>query len=124
MHPNNIRMKMQLPKSYRRQKKFEKKCQYPGCGKIFFGIKIAKKCVDHRGEKFRIRNKINYDINIDNQTFKHNYTEVVKIVFNCAFESCRNQFDVKIYPNQYVYPKYCPEHRNEYKRKMVVSTKN
>jgi hypothetical protein len=23
---------------------------------------------------------------------------------------------VKIYPRQYVYPKYCPDHRNEYRR--------
>ena len=34
----------------------------------------------------------------------------------CALESCNNQFEVKVYPRQYVYPKYCPMHRNEYKR--------
>jgi hypothetical protein len=38
------------------------------------------------------------------------------MVLNCALEGCDNQFEVKIYPRQYIYPKYCPEHRNEYKR--------
>jgi len=35
---------------------------------------------------------------------------------NCALEGCIHQFEVKIYPRQYIYPKYCPEHRNEYRR--------
>ncbi len=38
------------------------------------------------------------------------------MVLNCALEGCDHQFEVKIYPRQYVYPKYCPEHRNEYRR--------
>jgi len=35
---------------------------------------------------------------------------------DCALEGCDHQFEVKIYPRQFIYPKYCPEHRNEYKR--------
>jgi len=38
------------------------------------------------------------------------------MVMNCALEGCDNQFEIKIYPRQYIYPKYCTEHRNEYKR--------
>ena len=38
------------------------------------------------------------------------------MVLNCELEGCDHQFEVKIYPRQYIYPKYCPEHRNEYKR--------
>jgi hypothetical protein len=38
------------------------------------------------------------------------------MVMSCALEGCENQFEVKVYPRQYVYPKYCPVHRNEYKR--------
>ena len=38
------------------------------------------------------------------------------MVMNCALEGCIHQFEVKIYPRQYIYPKYCPEHRNEYRR--------
>lgn len=108
---------MQLPKSRRRQKLREKRCQYPGCGKIFFGIHISKYCPEHREDRYRIRKRTKpEDVNLKNQTFKHNYTEVVAMVMTCALEGCENQFEVKIYPRQYVYPKYCPEHRNEYKR--------
>jgi hypothetical protein len=108
---------MQLPKSRRRQKLREKKCQYPGCGKIFFGIHISKYCPEHRQDRYRIRKRTKpEDVNIKNQTFKHNYSEVIIMVLNCALEGCDNQFEVKIYPRQYIYPKFCPEHRNEYKR--------
>jgi len=108
---------MQLPKSRRRQKLREKKCQYPGCGKIFFGIHISKYCPEHRQDRYRIRKRTKpEDVNIKNQTYKHNYTEVVTMVLNCSLECCENQFEIKIYPRQYIYPKYCTEHRNEYKR--------
>jgi hypothetical protein len=108
---------MQLPKSRRRQKLREKRCQYPGCGKIFFGIHISKYCPEHREDRYRIRKRTKpEDVNLKNQTFKHNYTEVVNMVMTCALEGCEHQFEVKVYPRQYVYPKYCPEHRNEYKR--------
>ncbi len=108
---------MQLPKSRRRQKLREKKCQYPGCGKIFFGIHISKYCPEHRQDRYRIRKRTKpEDVNIKNQTYKHNYTEVVTMVLSCALEACDNQFEMKIYPRQYIYPKYCPDHRNEYKR--------
>ena len=108
---------MQLPKSRRRQKLREKKCQYPGCGKIFFGIHISKYCPEHRQDRYRIRKRTKpEDVNIKNQTYKHNYTEVVTMVLSCALEACDNQFEVKVYPRQYIYPKYCPDHRNEYKR--------
>jgi hypothetical protein len=35
---------------------------------------------------------------------------------NCALEQCESQFTIKIFPRQYVYPKFCQDHRNEYKR--------
>lgn len=108
---------MQLPKSRRRQKLREKKCLYPGCGKIFFGIHISKYCPEHRQDRYRIRKRTKpEDVNIKNQTFKHSYTEVVTMVMNCSLEGCNHQFEVKIYPRQYIYPKYCPDHRNEYRR--------
>jgi hypothetical protein len=55
-------------------------------------------------------------VNIKNQSFRHSFTEVSTMVMDCALDGCENQFEVKIYPRQYIYPKYCPEHRNEYKR--------
>ncbi|HEX2956642.1 MAG TPA: hypothetical protein VHO70_07415, partial [Chitinispirillaceae bacterium] len=80
---------MQLPKSRRRQKLREKRCQYPGCGKIFFGIHISKYCPEHRQDRYRIRKRTKpEDVNIKNQTYKHTYTEVVTMVMDCALEGC------------------------------------
>ncbi len=108
---------MQLPKTRRRQKLREKRCQYPGCGKIFFGIHISKYCHEHRKDRYRIRKRATpEDVNLKNQTIKHQYTEVVTMIMDCDLEGCGHEFEVKIYPRQYVYPKYCPEHRNEYRR--------
>jgi len=108
---------MQLPKSRRRQKLREKKCQYPGCGKVFFGIHISKYCPEHRQDRYRIRKRTKpEDVNIKNQTYKHSFTEVMEMKMECALEGCEQQFEIKVYPRQYVYPKYCNEHRNEFKR--------
>jgi len=77
----------------------------------------SKYCPEHRQDRYRIRKRTKpEDVNIKNQTYKHNYTEVVTMVLSCALEACDNQFEVKVYPRQYIYPKYCPDHRNEYKR--------
>ncbi|MDR0331459.1 MAG: hypothetical protein LBH93_07115 [Chitinispirillales bacterium] len=108
---------MQLPKSRRRQKLREKKCQYPGCGKIFYGIHISKYCTEHRQDRYRIRKRSKPEnVNIKNQTIQHPYTEVTMTAMHCKLVGCDHQFEVKLYPRQFVYPKYCPEHRNEYKR--------
>jgi hypothetical protein len=108
---------MQLPKTRRRQKLREKRCQYPDCGKIFFGIHISKYCHEHRKDRYRIRKRATpEDINLKNQTIKHSYTEVISMSMDCNLEGCSHEFDVKIFPRQFVYPKYCTEHRNEYRR--------
>ena len=108
---------MQLPKTRRRQKLREKTCQYPDCGKVFFGIHISKYCHEHRKDRYRIRKRATpEDVNLKNQTIKHSYTEVVTMVMTCDLEECKHEFEVKIFPRQYVYPKYCQEHRNEYRR--------
>ena len=36
--------------------------------------------------------------------------------------TCGKDFDVLIMPNVYVYPKYCEDHRNEWKR--IIYEKN
>ena len=110
---------MQLPKTRRRQKLREKKCQYPGCGKIFFGIHIAKYCHEHRKDQYRIRKRAApEDVNLKNQTIKHSNTEVQTVVMRCDLELCDHEFELKIFPRQYVYPKYCDLHRNEFKREL------
>jgi hypothetical protein len=108
---------MQLPKTPRGQKFKEKICMYPGCGKVFHGIHISKYCVEHRKDRYRIRKRTKpEDVNLKNQTISHKYTTVVEQTMNCALEQCENQFTIKIFPRLYVYPKFCHDHRNEYKR--------
>jgi len=108
---------MQLPKTPRGQKFKEKVCQYPDCGKKFHGIHISKYCVEHRKDRYRIRKRTKpEDVNLKNQTISHKYTTVVEQTMTCALEQCESQFSIKIYPRLYVYPKFCTEHRNEYKR--------
>jgi len=108
---------MQLPKTPRGQKFKEKVCQYPDCKKTFHGIHISKYCVEHRKDKYRIRKRTKpEDVNLKNQMIQHKYTTVVEQTMNCALKQCDNQFTIKIFPRQYVYPKFCSEHRNEYKR--------
>jgi len=54
------------------------------------------------------------DVNIKNQTFKHNYTEVVTMCLIAAW-GCDNQFEVKIYPVS-ILSKILSGAPNEYKR--------
>ncbi len=109
---------MQLPK-YKKKKRIKLKvCQYPGCGKEFWGHPIAKYCELHRDIKQRqIKKKDQEPLEARNMVFRHNYTEVVEIPFLCCLEGCQEQFHLKIFPKQYVYPRFCMEHRNDYKRK-------
>jgi hypothetical protein len=113
---------MQLPKNRRKQKRREKRCQYVDkdnkvCGKLFFGIHISKYCEEHRKDKYRIRKRAApEDINKKNQTIKHSYTEVMTMEATCSLHGCNEKFEIKIFPRQYVYPKYCRRHRSEYRR--------
>jgi hypothetical protein len=115
---------MQIPKSPRRLKLREKRCLYPGCAIEYFGFPNAKYCPEHRKVTYRIKKQIEPEnVNIKNQTLKHDYTNVVTQVLKCAFEGCSRQFEIKVYPRQYIYPKYCPEHRNEYHRIQLSTAK-
>ena len=54
---------------------------------------------------------------IKNQIIKENFKTVETFKCTCALEGCNEIFEIKIYPKIYVYPKYCPDHRQEYRRK-------
>lgn len=108
---------MQLPKYKKKNRRKLKICQEPGCGREFWGHPIAKYCELHRDLKTRKRARRVYEnVDVKNQIFKHNFSESSDIEFTCQLEGCSNKFFLKVFPKQFVYPKYCPEHRNEYKR--------
>lgn len=108
---------MQLPK-YKKKKRIKLKvCQYPKCGKEFWGHPIAKYCEQHRDIKQRaIKKKENEPIETRNMVFKHNYSDVAELNFICCLDGCDEEFTLKIFPKQFVYPRFCMEHRNDYKR--------
>lgn len=49
-----------------------------------------------------------------NQTYRHTHCKITIVTFTCVL--CGADFDLQVYPNIYVYPKYCENHRNQYKR--------
>ncbi|NLD99978.1 MAG: hypothetical protein GX640_08895 [Fibrobacter sp.] len=116
---------MQLPKTRRKPKIREKKCANPGCENTFYGIHAAKYCEEHRDPKTRVKEKPPVeDVSEKNHVFQHKFNAVQTMVLKCALEGCNEQFEIKVYPKQFVYPKYCPEHRNEHKRqKHLMSIK-
>ncbi len=110
---------MEVSKNPSRQKLKEKHCEYPDCNKIFFGIKVAKYCDEHKKPEYRVRNyeSVN-NVGPENQVIKHSFCETVDTVQVC--ECCGDQFPVKIFPRVTVYPRYCPEHRTEHRRKQFA----
>jgi len=125
-------MSITLNKTTRKKKRVEKQCQFPisdteVCGTTFYGIGPSKYCDEHRKLKYRkfINRKLAADkkaIEIPtedaNQIIKHKYQEATIRRCQCAIEGCTEEFDVTLYPRTYVYPKFCPQHRNEHKRNM------
>lgn len=51
-----------------------------------------------------------------NQIITHNFHAPQIQVSDCALRGCCNKFALTLLPNQWVYPKYCPDHRSEFRR--------
>ncbi len=108
---------MQLPKYKKKKREKLKICQEPGCGKEFWGHPIAKYCELHRDIRFRTRRRRVYEnVDVKNQVFTHKFHEVTDIEFTCQLPGCGRRYKISVFPKQYVYPKFCEEHRNEFKR--------
>jgi len=52
----------------------------------------------------------------ENQLIKHNYRQPFAQTCICALKGCDAEFSVTIQPNQIIYPKFCEDHRTEYRR--------
>lgn len=107
---------VQLPK-YKKKKRIKLKiCQY--CGKEFWGHPIAKYCELHRDVKQREKTKKSPEPgDSNNKTHQHDFIEVVEQSWVCELEGCDKEYVVKIFPKQFVYPRFCEEHRNEFRRR-------
>lgn len=123
---------MEIAKS--RKKMSWKECAYPFCSNTFYGSQFQKYCNDDRCNEMRqaarprVRKK---DKEADNRI-------IPKIVLSRAIsmkkgtlwlsckardasgKKCGKRFSVNLNARQSVYPKFCEEHRNAYKRKRYM----
>jgi hypothetical protein len=62
--------------------------------------------------------KLEYKKNFHECNFilKSKSFEVVKIIKACELPGCKRGFELEVSSRSNVYPRFCPEHRNEYKR--------
>lgn len=112
---------MLIPKIPKKQPVVKKVCLYHGCGTVFEGFKTSKYCEFHRVQQNRMKEKKGQEhVTVKNQVLEHDFKTVKTLVQKCALEGCEQEFEVKIFPKQFVYPKFCPEHRNEHKRKSFI----
>ncbi|MCL2283205.1 MAG: hypothetical protein FWC26_07800 [Fibromonadales bacterium] len=109
---------MQLPKYNPKKRRVTlKKCQEPGCGCEFWGHPIAKYCEAHKDFKTRQKTKkLSDSLEVRNMFFKHCYSDMIEVKFRCCLDGCNSVFLVKILPKQFIYPRFCPIHRNDFKR--------
>jgi hypothetical protein len=117
-----------LNKDTNRSKNQEQKemlCQYPGCTTKFIGRGKRKYCDEHRKDKYK-KNLYRKEMKKigDNTYIKHNNDECILIIKKCGLKHCDNEFEIKLIPNQYIYPKYCEEHRNKFKRDNFIKRNN
>lgn len=115
--------------TYKPPMKKEKQCKFPGCENKFMGIGAAKYCEEHRKPMYRkiinmIRAKDNHRELTEiekgeksNQIIKHDNTISTKETRVCP---CGKEFEIDIYPGIDIYPKFCEEHRNPYRREKLL----
>ena len=112
-------MAVNVPIIPREKRKLKvKRCLYPECQNLFQGKGYSKYCLEHRQRQYRkVIDKINKKVIVTenpNQTYRHENISITVVTFVCAL--CGQKFEIKVYPNIYIYPKYCEDHRNLYKR--------
>jgi hypothetical protein len=101
-----------------------KKCKFCGCKKSFFGKGASKYCKEHRKLFYRknLYEKKKKNLSDDNLIIKHSHKESTTVYKNC--EACMEQYEIKLLPNQFVYPKFCEEHRNVFRREQYLRMQN
>ena len=106
----------------------KKLCAFPGCKVEEKMTGRGKFCKEHRKKKYRkiidadviVSRKAEEDALNPNQTIVHKFTDPVKMVLTCDLGGCNEEFTITIQPKTSVYPKYCKEHRNPFKREMFL----
>ena len=109
-----------------------KTCQFIGCTNVFRGSQFEKYCKDPRCVELRLaarkkrENKIDSDV--DNLVLKEDIYSIKlgnKRMLNLRCRArdhngirCDKKFSILFEKGRDTYPKFCPDHRNTYKRKL------
>jgi len=118
-------LKIPLPKrssTEHNSPKHLKRCNFPGCEVEFIGINRQRYCEEHQKKEYhkqlyRDKYKIQADgvEDTSNKIICHDYKVATTEIHVC--ECCKKEYPLLIQKNTHIYPKYCPQHRNEQKRK-------
>ena len=87
-------------------------CQH--CGAEYYGLSYSKFCKPCGALKLSRNARNRHPYEGVNQHFEHDFHSVQHVQFFC--DLCGDPFDVSVWPKQFVYPRYCEEHRSEFKR--------
>lgn len=55
-------------------------------------------------------------VTVHNQIILHNFSQSVERIVGCQLMGCCQKFSLNLIPNQVLYPKFCEEHRSEFRR--------
>lgn len=55
-------------------------------------------------------------VTLHNQIILHNFSQTVDRDVRCQLMGCCQSFTLSLIPNQVLYPKFCEEHRSEFRR--------
>lgn len=120
--------KIQLSK-HSKKRLIHKQCQFPGCTEWFDGIGPSRYCAKHRTPAARLhmsklyatKRKIAQNpVDDVNQVIVHKFLSIAQRECECALDGCSNRFTIQILPHVSVYPKYCAEHRTEWRRQWFL----
>lgn len=110
----------------------EKTCAFPDCTETFFSTACSRYCPEHRKKEYRKQieasgctrksknTMLRKTIENSNQTITHTFFENHTISVKCGLDGCSNQFNIELIAGNNVYPKYCSEHTNQYKRELFI----
>lgn len=105
----------------RELRKVKKTCKFPNCCETFVAYPQTKYCPEHRNTKYRkhLLKTAKKTYPDDNFKLLHEFKTAQVMRRKCAHENCNNEYDVTIYPGQFIYCNYCETHRNPYKRRNI-----
>jgi hypothetical protein len=107
-----VRVNLYRTPVYQKKEKRPINCTHPGCESVFEGYPHTKFCEYHKDIKTREVKKVEKESCIF--IFEQATFEKQKIEKDC--DCCGKSFVIELYPNIKEYPRFCEDHRSEYKR--------